>query len=72
MSMKIALDTLPCIFIVIQVLWVNTVGTVDTSISLCYSYQNCTIICEEFRSPITHISKPLNDESLALETFLET
>ena len=35
---QIALDALPLFFIVVQMLWVNAVWTVDTSVCLSHSH----------------------------------
>ena len=69
-GMEITFDTFFVFFVLIQMDRIDAFWTVYAPISLCDSKQNSSLFCEDFRCPISYITETLNNEFLALETWL--
>lgn len=52
---------------------VNSIGNIiNTTILLCYSYDCCSSLGEEFSSPISYVTEALNDYFFSCDSLLNT
>ena len=70
--MEITFDTSSFLFVIIQIFRIDSIWTIETTISFSNSNQNSSIFGEKFRCPVSHITKTLNNKFLSSESLLET
>lgn len=66
-----SIDSILSLFVPPEWLWVNSIGNIiNTTILLCYSDDCCSSLGEEFSSPISYITKALNDYFFSCDSLL--